>query len=623
MKVKDAGQIRSSEIITTYGPGAIYNGKNGLSVMILGLDFWPESKLPSTDLTKFRPLQNKFLEDVCGKDHFRMPLNDNGHTSGIPCTPYPGWGYCSRCKLMGEIKGKPDEKSGEYHCKYCLVKPRHPKNKMLAARLILLCKYGHVANFPWIEWAHGEKKDSKGKIYQPAKICEKPVLRWTFGQGGTTLANYKVKCITCEKQRGMAKATKPLEDFVLPSNEQGVEFLDLKCDGNIPWLSPDSEKKSRCPPPSVVSRKKVFFKGNHVRASNMYFPMIVSALQIPRFQNPIQKIISKNKAVVDDCIYEGDSYEKISGKKIFSNFGFSVEDIIRELKYRFDEKIYDEKGIKSKEFADIITSDTSQLLKNKVISISDVPIHDEIKKYVDIVKKIDRLTMITVLKSFTRNQPPDPFDQNSSKNEKIRCKLNRNQKIDWIPGVETRGEGIFFSLDENKLKEWEEIANLRCSSILKSFEDYNSSRGWEGNISTRYILLHTLAHILIRELAYTSGYGESSIRERIYCEKETNGILLYTASNSSEGSLGGLVRNAETDDFYRLLKGAIKKSTVCSRDPLCIESIRMEGPSHSKTNGSACYACSLLPETSCENFNQLLDRKIISDKSIGFFGDFK
>ena len=264
MKDKGAGQIRSSEIITTYGPGAIYNGKNGLSVMILGLDFWPESKLSSTDLTQFRPLQNKFLEDVCGKDHFRMPINHDGHTSGIPCTPYPGWGYCSRCKLMGEIKGKPDEKSGEYHCKYCLVKTNHSKNKMLAARLILLCKYGHVADFPWIEWAHREKKDSNGKIYQTAKICEKPVLRWSFGQGGTTLANYKVKCITCEKWRGMAKATKPLEDFVLPSNEQGVEFLDLKCDGNIPWLSPNSEKKSRCPPPSVVSRKKVFFKGNHV-----------------------------------------------------------------------------------------------------------------------------------------------------------------------------------------------------------------------------------------------------------------------------------------------------------------------------------------------------------------------
>ena len=231
--------------------------------------------------------------------------------------------------------------------------------------------------------------------------------------------------------------------------------------------------------------------------------------------------------------------------------------------------------------------------------------------------------MITVLKSFTRNQPPNPFDQNSSKNKIIRCKLNASQKINWIPGVETKGEGIFFSLDETRLKEWEEIANLRCNSFLKSFEDFNLSRGWEGNISTRYILLHTLAHVLIRELSHTSGYTESSIRERIYCENNNNAILLYTASNSSQGSLGGIVRNAETDEFYRLLKGAIEKSKVCSRDPLCIESITNVGSSHTKTNGSACYSCSLLPETCCENFNQLLDRKIISDTSIGFFRDFE
>ena len=621
MKVKDTGKIRSSELITTYGPGAIFNGKNGLSVMILGLDFWPESKESSTDLTKFRPIQNKFLEDVCHSDHFRMPNNSDNKISGIPCIPYPGWGYCSSCKLMGEIKGKPDEKTGEYYCKYCLVNKHH--KKMLAARLILLCKYGHVADFPWIEWAHSEKKDMKGKIIQIAEICDKPKIRWIFLKGGVTLSSYMVKCITCDKFCRMSNATKPLENIILPSKDKSDKYLDLKCDGNTPWLSPDSKKKSRCPPLSVTSRDKVFFRGNHVRASNMYFPVIVSALQIPRFQNPIQKIVNKNKAVIDDCLFEGDSYKKISEKKIFSNSGFSVEDIIRELKYRFDQKVYDEKDIKSREFADLTTSDTSELSNNDIISISDVPVHEEIKKYISKVKKIDRLTMITVLKSFTRNQPPNPFDQNSSKNKIIRCKLNASQKINWIPGVETKGEGIFFSLDETRLKEWEEIANLRCNSFLKSFEDFNLSRGWEGNISTRYILLHTLAHVLIRELSHTSGYTESSIRERIYCENNNNAILLYTASNSSQGSLGGIVRNAETDEFYRLLKGAIEKSKVCSRDPLCIESITNVGSSHTKTNGSACYSCSLLPETCCENFNQLLDRKIISDTSIGFFRDFE
>lgn len=617
MTIKDAGQIRSSEIITTYGPGAIFNGKRGLSVMILGLDAWPEAKEGPDDLSKFKVIHNKFLEDVCGKNHFRMPLNSDKITSGIPCIPYPSWGYCSFCKKMGRVEGKPDEKTGEYPCKYCL-KSYNIKNKMLPARLILLCKYGHVAEFPWIEWAHSERKGKDGKIKQVSEICDNPVIDWRFGARGTTLAAYKVRCLTCKKSRSMAQATEPIEEL-LPSTKFGEEFMDLKCEGNTPWLN----KKSLCPPKKVTSRKKIAMRGNHVRASNMYFPMIVSALQIPRFQNPIQKIITKNKAVIEDCILEELSFEKIAEKKIFSKSEFTTEKIISELEYRYNQKVNDENGIKDIEFEDLIRNDSVSIAKNKEISISDVEIHPEIKKYVSGIKKIDRLTMISVLKSFTRNQPPNPFDENSSINEKIRCKLNRNQKIDWLPAVETRGEGIFFSLDEDKLKQWEEIANQRCTSLLESFEEYNASRGWVGNMSTRYILLHTLAHILIRELAYSSGYGESSIRERIYCGKNTNGILLYTASNSSEGSLGGIVRNAEVDEFNRLLQGAVIKSNTCSRDPLCIETKVEEGPTHTKINGSACYACSLLPETSCENFNQLLDRKIISDKYLGFFGDFE
>ena len=620
MKIKNAGQIRSSEIITTYGPGAIFNGKQGLSVMILGLDAWPESKEQPEDVSKFKILHNKFLEDVCDKDHFRMPLNteEKGH-AGIPCIPYPSWGYCSFCKLMSHLKGKPDEKTGEYHCKYCLKKYNR-ENKMLAARMILICKFGHVKEFPWVEWAHSEKVTRTKKIYQEAGLCDKPIIKWYFGKGGTTLSAYTVSCETCGKYRSMAGSTdqETLENVRLPVKDNPGKFMDLNCDGNTPWL----KKKSLCPPKNVTSRKKIMLKGNHVRASNMYFPMIISALQIPRFQNPIQKIITKNKAVIENYIYEEESFEQIATKKIFSTSGFSVEKIQSELEYRYNEKVLDENGIKNREFNDLIRNDSKTIAKNNEISITDVLVHDEIKNYVSRLKKIDRLTMISALKSFTRTQPPNPFDENSSANKKMLCKLNRNHKIDWIPGVENRGEGLFFSLDEDMLKKWEKTASSRCSSLIESFDDYNSSRGWEGNLSTRYILLHTLSHILIRELAYTAGYGESSIRERIYCEKDSNGILLYTASNSSEGSLGGIVKNAETEDFYRLLKGAVKKSAVCSRDPLCIESETHEGPAHTKTNGSACYACSLLPETSCENFNQLLDRKIISDKIIGFFGEF-
>ena len=261
--------------------------------------------------------------------------------------------------------------------------------------------------------------------------------------------------------------------------------------------------------------------------------------------------------------------------------------------------------------------------KNKEISITDVSVHPDLKSYVSKVKRVDRLTMIKTLRYFTRGNAPDPYDYESTINKQTSCRISRSPKIDWLPCVETKGEGIFITLNEEKIREWEKNSKIRCNKIIENYAEFNSKRDWSGNVSSKYILLHTLAHALIRELAYNSGYGESSISERIYSDDTTNAILLYTSSNSSEGSLGGIVRNSTPDDFLMTMKGAIGKSRLCSRDPLCMESTIDEGPIHTRLNGSACYACSLLPETSCENFNRLLDRLILGDSKLGFFGDFE
>ncbi|MCE9651843.1 MAG: DUF1998 domain-containing protein [Nitrosarchaeum sp.] len=610
MKTKNAGQIRSSEIITTYGPGAIFNGKEGVSVMILGLDAWPEAFESEDELSKFKSIHNKFLEDVCKKDHFRMPLNDGGFGGGVPCTVFPSWGYCEFCKTMAEVTGKPDDEKGYYVCKFC-QKDYGYKNKILPARLILLCDYGHVQDFPWVEWAHSKTK------WQEAGFCDAPVVRWTFGKGGTTLSNYKVKCKTCGKSRTMFGATEPILD-PLPSKDGKI--LELTCSGNAPWLG----KKIMCPPKNSESREKKFMKGNHVRASNMYFPMIISALQIPRFQNPIQKNIDdpNNKSVINYLIKKGTSFKDIAADESlgFSKIESSLPKIVDELEYRFNDHVNDEDGIKNREYNDLIRNADIDYKENKTISINDVPIHTELQPYISKIKRIDRLTMIKSVRFFTRGKAPDPYDYTSTIDKNTACKISKSSKINWLPCVETQGEGIFFTLNEERIKEWEKSANGRCKKIIDSYAEFNSKRGWTGNVSSKYILLHTLAHALIRELAYNSGYGESSISERIYSDEKSNAILLYTSSNSSEGSLGGIVRNSTPDEFLMTVKGAINKSRFCSRDPLCIESDLDEGPVHTRLNGSACYACTLLPETSCENFNRLLDRKILGDEKLGFFG---
>ena len=611
MKHKKAGQLRSSEIITTYGPGAIFNGKEGVSVMIMGLDSWSEAFDDASELSKFKVIHNKFLEDVCQKDHFRMPSNDGGFGGGIPCSVFPTWGYCEFCKKMAKMEGKPDEEKGYYACKYCRKEYGY-KNKILPARLILLCDYGHVQDFPWEEWAHSETR-THSKTKQESGFCENPVVKWTFGRGGTTLSNYRVKCETCGKWRSMFGATEPLLDILPQKNDEPIE---LKCNGNSPWLG----KKVLCPPKNSKSRDKQSMKGNHVRASNMYFPMIISALQIPSFHNPIQKIIDENKSVVHFLIEDGVSFEDIATKKFFAKLDVEQSEIVDQLEYRFNDIVKDEDDIKNREYNDLIRNEDISYKKNKEISITDVPVHPELEPYISKIKRVDRLTMIKTLRYFTRGTAPDPYDYEKTINKHTSCKISKSVKIDWLPCVETKGEGIFFTLNEDTIRKWEKHAKTRCQKIIDNYAEFNSTRGWSGNVSPKYILLHTLAHVLIRELAYNSGYGESSISERIYSDDTTNGILLYTSSNSSEGSLGGIVKNSDPDEFLVTMKGAINKSRLCSRDPLCMESNIDQGPIHTRLNGSACYACSLLPETSCENFNRLLDRLILGDDKLGFFG---
>ena len=71
----------------------------------------------------------------------------------------------------------------------------------------------------------------------------------------------------------------------------------------------------------------------------------------------------------------------------------------------------------------------------------------------------------------------------------------------------------------------------------------------QANISPKFILLHTLAHLLINQLSFDCGYGSSSLRERLYCDIEDNsfpmtGVLIYTASGDSEGTFNKYFRTA-------------------------------------------------------------------------------
>jgi hypothetical protein len=181
------------------------------------------------------------------------------------------------------------------------------------------------------------------------------------------------------------------------------------------------------------------------------------------------------------------------------------------------------------------------------------------------------------------------------------------------PAIELFGEGIFLRFDERKLAEWEAQPEVQArAGILK---ERRADSPWANRLDLpepRYIALHTLAHLLIRRLAFASGYASASLQERIYANSDrtdkTAGILIYTAAGDAQGTLGGLVRLGEPKKLIPLLVAALDDADFCSNDPVCIESDRQGA---SQLNLSACHGCSLVSETSCETGNRLLDRQLV------------
>jgi len=202
--------------------------------------------------------------------------------------------------------------------------------------------------------------------------------------------------------------------------------------------------------------------------------------------------------------------------------------------------------------------------------------------------------------------------------------------LGWLPAIEVLGEGVFFALDAEAVATWKtDKWIIRRIAALAERQERVSKGTDEATVTPDFVLLHTLAHQVCLQLAFTCGYSLASLRERIYSGSAPDGtpmhgILIYTSAGDTEGSLGGLARQGDASRFLDTFVGAITEARWCSSDPLCIESTAQ---GRDGLNMAACHGCVLLPETSCEEFNLLLDRAVLvgdleGQNHRGFFGSF-
>lgn len=246
------------------------------------------------------------------------------------------------------------------------------------------------------------------------------------------------------------------------------------------------------------------------------------------------------------------------------------------------------------------------------------PVRDSIRQLV----AVSRLREIRVFTGFHRVEQwfedgikPDSGEGNETETSRL-VPPDLDGRCDWLPAIELYGEGIFFTLDEALLRRWEAQDGLwrRAEQLQARFERTGIRLPEDPPLplTPRFILLHTLAHLLIRHLETAAGYPAASIRERIYCSSGADpmaGVLLYVAVADVAGSLGGLAELAEPRRFLELLVAVFDHASWCSLDPVCAEH---EGQGPSQLNRAACHGCALVPEPSCQFGNVLLDRVFIT-----------
>ena len=189
--------------------------------------------------------------------------------------------------------------------------------------------------------------------------------------------------------------------------------------------------------------------------------------------------------------------------------------------------------------------------------------------------------------------------------------MNKGKSEKWLPAAEVHGEGIFIEFNKDTIDAWLSNPELAALSqkYAQCYKEFCESKEWTVTTlrDARYVLMHTFAHLLIKQMSMSSGYSSSAIRERIYFGDDMSGILLYTGSADKEGSLGGLVELGNIDQLIILMKDAFQEALVCTNDPECLNNV----PAGNNSNGAACHSCCMVSETACENGNRMLDRGLI------------
>lgn len=526
---------------------------------------------------------------------------------------FPQWMYCSNCERFRHIddwwrgwyqtlqrfnETKIGEKFIKPKCFKCYEEAKlNDKRKkyfeLEQVRFIMTAPSGEIRDLPWDRWNLAEKnindESADGgniRLDFSRLCCDKPDLRYLRSETFSDLAGIRIKCVNKD----------------CSSNGKEVTLAGLF------GLRIGQDEKQFKPV---------------IRTSNsVYYPISINSIYLPK---KIEEISTDDKSAIRNSIAAGLEKEKIY--IIFNRYAKeTIDDFIDsrdethfepEIQYRFKEYKF------ILENQNYIDEENNLRYENQNTS--------SLKNYnINTLIKVKRLKLTSVQTAYTRQEPfdKDLFIREGDAQTPIKIKYTSTQAINtqYLLATESFGEGIFIDLDKSKVDEWfgkhfkeTETFQKRINPLWNRYlqsEILSKDKFLDEKHLSKFILLHTLSHLLIKELEFLCGYSATSMNERLFVDNENmQGVLIYTVAGS-EGSYGGLINQSNPESFKKILQSALFRSKDCASDPVCYHS---DGQGIGGLNLAACYSCSLLPETSCEEFNSFLDRAILIDEQYGFF----
>lgn len=591
----DLKVVRLSETISPFGVGAIVDIA-GNSLIAMDTSWWP-AQSPELSCERLE----RTLRVLKLKTPPSVPSYPSKKTAGLRYMRFPAWLFCQNCRRMQQWSR--DRESGSHPvCSHC-------SGPMVPMRFIALCtENSHVMDVPWKRWVH-RVAETDAQVQCQSSVDMKFETSSTGNEG---LSGLRITCKACGCSRHLGEL----------SGKGALSRDGFRCSGKQPWQL--NQDKVDCDSEITAVQRG---------ATNMHIAEVFSAIDIPEQlpaselladrirrhvhfaglasspEGPLREMLAEAIAseigATVDAVFELAQQKADHGVTEPLDPGLAREDLLGGEWSAFERAGIDPALVNNKHF---VTE------KSSLGIAGNARVSTELDSLVSSVILIHRLREVRAMTGFRRYSLEGALQPSD---------MGPTPAVPWYPAVESFGEGIFFSVDETALAQWE--GQLSVKERIAVIERRRSESGISGRFPLmlpRAVMLHTLSHLLMRRLAFDSGYSSASLRERVYAslagKTRQAGVMIYTASGDSEGTLGGLVRQGEPPRLERTLLTAIEDADWCSNDPVCGES---RGQGMNALNLAACHACALAPETSCDRSNLFLDRRlVVGDGAVpGFF----